>query len=205
MSRGCRLFCHINCVPGQPYAGNLQLAGDQTKGLKHRLAQYRRTLPAVFIASPPDKVALSGCLVAGRGFIQIDASGDVEPCPLSPYCGSNPRVTPLEEAPASPLFKKILASNAVVDKCDGRCALWKRLTWVETLLKGQSPGPKRDRRFDGGRPTTKLLRVGKQFTGCVPPPEPAARTRTHASSGSSQPRRDTDPGRHRPRGGTSHV
>jgi len=134
IGRGCRLFYFINYVPVQPGTDHLQLEPGQVRRLEERLAHFRRNLPALFIAFPHDEIALGGCLAAGRGFLHINAYGDVEPCPFSPYSDRNLNDVSFEEALSSPLFRKILDSGIVLDETDGRCALWKRREWVEGLL-----------------------------------------------------------------------
>jgi len=135
IERGCRLFYYINYVPVQPGTDDLQLDPSQVRALEERLTRYRRRLPALFIAFPHDEVALGGCLAAGRGFLHINAYGDVEPCPFSPYSDTNLRDHSLEEALSSPLLQRILDSGVVLDETDGRCALWKRRQWVAGLLE----------------------------------------------------------------------
>ena len=138
MHRGCRLFYYINYVPVKPGTDHLQLQPAQVRELEQRLARHRRSLPALFIAFPHDEIALGGCLAAGRGFLHINAWGDVEPCPFSPYSDTNLNETPFAEALASPLLESILKRGVVLDETDGRCALWKRRSWVEALL-GEDP------------------------------------------------------------------
>lgn len=134
IARGCRLFYFINYVPVEPGTDELQLDAIQVAELERRLAHYRRTLGALFIAFPHDEMALGGCLAAGRGFVHVNAYGDVEPCPFSPYSDSNLERMTFEEALASPLFRAILASGGL-DETDGRCALWKKREWVAGLVK----------------------------------------------------------------------
>ncbi len=133
IARGCRLFYFINYVPVEPGTDDLELDASQVAELERRLARYRRTLGALFIAFPHDEMALGGCLAAGRGFIHVNAYGDVEPCPFSPYSDSDLNRLTLEQALGSPLFRKILASGTL-DETDGRCALWKKREWVKGLL-----------------------------------------------------------------------
>ena len=66
----------------------------------------------------------------------VNAYGDVEPCPFSPFSDTNLNETPFSDALASPLLQAILQSGVVLDETDGRCALWKRREWVEGLLDG---------------------------------------------------------------------
>lgn len=132
--RGCRLLYYINYVPVQPGTDELQLTTDQVAELGRRLTRYRRTMPALFIAFPNDEMAFGGCLAAGKGFLHINAYGDVEPCPFSPYSDSNLLEVSFREALASPLFRKIRAEEITLDETDGRCALWKRQEWVKGLV-----------------------------------------------------------------------
>ena len=134
IDRGCRLFYFINYVPVQPGTDHLQLETDQVRRLEERLTRSRRSLAALFIAFPHDEVALGGCLAAGRGFVHINAYGDVEPCPFSPYSDRNLNDVSFEEALSSPLLRRVLDSGIVLDETDGRCALWKKREWVRGLL-----------------------------------------------------------------------
>ena len=138
---GCRLFYYINYVPVAEGTEDLQLDPAQVNELEARLIHHRRKLPALFIAFPHDEMALGGCLAAGRGFLHINAYGDVEPCPFSPFSDTNLKDSSFEEALASPLLQHILSSDVVLDETDGQCALWKQREWVKRLLDhGQRSG-----------------------------------------------------------------
>lgn len=43
----------------------------------------------VFLSFSGDEKYVGGCLAAGRGFFHINANGEVEPCPFSPYSDVN--------------------------------------------------------------------------------------------------------------------
>jgi len=133
LKRGCRLFYYINYIPVKPGTEYLQLPGSQVQAFERLLSEYRRSLPCLFIAFPHDEIALGGCLAAGRGFIHINAYGDVEPCPFSPYSDRNLADTSLLEAIQSPLLRRIRESGVHLDETDGRCALWSRQDWVAGL------------------------------------------------------------------------
>jgi MoaA/NifB/PqqE/SkfB family radical SAM enzyme len=164
LRRGCRLFYYINYVPVKPGSDHLQLEPDQVRKLEERLADHRKSLPALFIAFPHDEIALGGCLAAGRGFLHINAYGDVEPCPFSPYSDTNLNETSFAEALASPLLQRVLAGSVVLDETDGRCALWKQRRWVEGLLA-----------------------AGKQESGNSRPPANRVRSEFGAVDGSRNP------------------
>jgi MoaA/NifB/PqqE/SkfB family radical SAM enzyme len=159
--RGCRLFYSINYVPVQPGTDHLQLRPEQVHDLEQRLAWFRKKLPAIFIAFPHDEIALGGCLAAGRGFVHINAYGDVEPCPFSPYSDTNLADASFADALDSPLLQKILQSGVVLDETDGQCALWKKRSWVRSLLEegcageshSDSPGPMPNEGRNGASPT----------------------------------------------------
>lgn len=135
--RGCRLFYFINYVPVEPGTDDLQLGPDEVRLLECRLGQYRRELPALFIAFPHDEAALGGCLAAGRGFVHVNACGDVQPCPFSPYSDRSLTDQTFEQALGSPLFRAILAGGPF-DEADGRCALWARRAWVAELARDRA-------------------------------------------------------------------
>jgi len=138
IERGCKLFYYINYIPVEPGTEESQLEPAQVSELEARLLEYRRKMPALFIAFPHDEMALGGCLAAGRGFLHINAYGDVEPCPFSPYSDVNVRDMTFEEALRSPLLREIRDSGVVLDETDGQCALWKRREWVARLAQKHS-------------------------------------------------------------------
>jgi len=134
LKRGCRLFYYINYIPVEPGTEHLQLRGERVQEFEQLLSEYRKTMPCLFIAFPHDEIALGGCLAAGRGFVHINAYGDVEPCPFSPYSDRNLTQVSLLEAINSPLLRSIRESGVELDETDGQCALWSRKEWVEGLL-----------------------------------------------------------------------
>ncbi|MBE0636197.1 radical SAM protein [Candidatus Bipolaricaulota bacterium] len=137
---GCRLFYYINYIPVESGTEHLQLPGGQVQEFETLLARYRKTLPCLFIAFPHDEIALGGCLAAGRGFVHINAYGDVEPCPFSPYSDRNLNHVSLLDAINSPLLRAIRESGVELDETDGHCALWTRKEWVQGLLAQSEQG-----------------------------------------------------------------
>ncbi|MEE8593504.1 MAG: hypothetical protein V3T03_05195, partial [Candidatus Bipolaricaulota bacterium] len=121
-------------IPVKSGTEHLQLPGPQVQEFERLLSEYRKTMPCLFIAFPHDEIALGGCLAAGRGFVHINAYGDVEPCPFSPYSDRNLAEVSLLEAIQSPLLRSIRESGVKLDETDGLCALWSRKEWVEGLL-----------------------------------------------------------------------
>lgn len=158
LSRGCRLFYYINYIPVEPGTEHLQLPGERSQEFERLLALYRRSLPCLFIAFPHDEIALGGCLAAGRGFVHINAYGDIEPCPFSPYSDRNVSKVSLRDAINSPLLRAIRESEVELDETDGQCALWARKEWVKGLLaQGKQGGEK-----PNATPSQGLLAQGEQ-------------------------------------------
>ncbi len=99
------------------------------------MKSFRSQFPALFIAVPWDEMDVGGCLSAGRGFIHINAEGDVEPCPFAPFSDANLKQVSLKEA----LQSKFLASLRQIPELSkytgGGCALWKNQEKVVSVLR----------------------------------------------------------------------
>ncbi len=133
VQHGCRLFFYINYVPAEPGTESMQLPPEQVQTLTQRLDEYRQAMGSLFISFPQDEVALGGCLAAGRGFVHINAYGDIEPCPFSPYSDRSLRQGSLLEALKSPFLERIRTADVVLDESNGQCALWQEKRWVQQL------------------------------------------------------------------------
>lgn len=177
LKRGCRLFYYINYIPVESDTEHLQLPGPQAQEFEQLLSEYRKTMPCLFIAFPHDEVALGGCLAAGRGFVHINAYGDVEPCPFSPYSDRNLTEVSLLEAIQSPLLRQIRESGVKLDETDGLCALWSRKEWIKGLLAQIEQVEEKDENTT----SPGLLAEGEQLAedgNGIPSPElPAASSR----------------------------
>lgn len=95
---------------------------------------FRKKYPALFIAIPGDEDEIGGCLWAGRGFVHINAAGDVEPCPFAPYSDANLRNMSLKDALQSDFLKRIRENHGRLSEAKGGCALWAEREWVRSLL-----------------------------------------------------------------------
>jgi len=76
----------------------------QRKFMYEKISEYRKTKPIFTIDFWNDGDAVGGCVAGGRGFMHINANGDVEPCAFVHYSDSNIREKTLLEAYKSPLF-----------------------------------------------------------------------------------------------------
>lgn len=131
---GCRLVFLVEYVPAD---GNTEPALDE----KHRLILEARQnelkaryTDMIILSFPGDEKKLGGCLAAGRGFFHINASGDAEPCPFSPYSDISLKNSNLRDALDSALFRQIRENHFEVQNHVGGCVLFPRKSEIENLL-----------------------------------------------------------------------
>ena len=119
---GCRLAIFVEYVPVDDVSKALALTPKEKKRL-YRFCKRRRS-EALHIAFPGNEKLFGGCLAAGRGFVHISASGDVEPCPFAGHADRNITSVPLTEALKSPLLSSIRQKHALLqESAVGGCAL----------------------------------------------------------------------------------
>ncbi|MBP2134208.1 MoaA/NifB/PqqE/SkfB family radical SAM enzyme [Methanomicrobium sp. W14] len=133
VSRGVLAFVYVEYVPIEAGTEDLVLTKEQQSHLREKLHEYCDRFPALFIGFPGDEDAYGGCLAAGRGFVHVSPSGDLEPCPAAPFSDMNLKTVPLEDALKSGLLEKIRKSHGMLTESGGGCALWANREWVKTL------------------------------------------------------------------------
>jgi len=134
VAAGCKLFFFVAYTPVKPGTDEWVITDAQRRDMKVMLASFRREHPAIFIGLPWDEEEQGGCLAAGRGFVHISASGDLEPCPFAPYSDANVRKVPLRQALASPFLSAMRENHESFTETEGGCALWKNREQVKALL-----------------------------------------------------------------------
>ncbi|MGZ4907907.1 MAG: radical SAM/SPASM domain-containing protein [Halobacteriota archaeon] len=131
---GTRLFLLLEYVAFEEKTENWVVTDEQRHSLRQRIAEFRTQLPALFIAIPEDEEQYGGCLSAGRGFVHINAGGDVEPCPATPFSDASVQRMSLREALQSNLLRAIREQGLSLDESEGGCVLWTEREWVRSLL-----------------------------------------------------------------------
>jgi len=131
---GCRFFLFLDYTPTDETTADWVLTYSQRQQVLSRIRALRRRHAALFKAVPWDEQEVGGCLSAGRGFVHINASGDLEPCPFAPYSDVNLKGTPLVEALRSPFLAGLRALPELSQYVGGGCALWKNREQVERVL-----------------------------------------------------------------------
>ncbi|MGI5976706.1 MAG: radical SAM protein [Candidatus Limivicinus sp.] len=84
----------------------LMVSAEQRKFMYDQIQKFRKTKPIFTIDFWNDGDAVGGCVAGGRGYIHINANGDVEPCAFIHYSDSNIREKTLLEAYQAPLFQE---------------------------------------------------------------------------------------------------
>jgi MoaA/NifB/PqqE/SkfB family radical SAM enzyme len=131
---GARVFAYVEYVPMEPGTEHLVLTHEQKQTLSAVLSVFNQKFPALFIGFPGDEDTYDGCLAAGRGFVHVSPSGDLEPCPAAPFSDANLVQVPLEEALRSRLLSRIRDGHGLLTESTGGCALRANRAWVEGMM-----------------------------------------------------------------------
>lgn len=131
---GCKLFFFVEYSPVQEGTEHWELLDKQRDRVMTLMNSFRSKYKSLFIAVPGDEEEIGGCLSAGRGFIHISATGDIEPCPFAPYSDTNLRDSSLKQALQSDFLKTIRQNHNQLHEAEGGCALWVKREWVKSLL-----------------------------------------------------------------------
>jgi len=134
ISHGCRLIAYVEYVPIEEGTSGMALSDKEHDSLNHRITGFSEHYPALFLGFPGDEESYGGCLSAGRGFVHISPSGDLEPCPAAPMSDMNITTVPLREALSSDLLATIRANHQILSESGGGCALWTNRDFVSSLL-----------------------------------------------------------------------
>ena len=131
---GCKFFLFIEYTPTQEGTDDWVLTNDQRSKVRNMMEYYRTKYSALFIAVPWDEDDVGGCLSAGRGFVHISATGDVEPCPFAPFSDTNVRDFSLKDALQSKLCERIRQRPELSVEKGGGCVLWRERELIQSLL-----------------------------------------------------------------------
>lgn len=138
VGKGCKLFFYIEYTPIEDETMNWTLTGEQREKIPEIMKTYRKRFKAIFAGLPAEEKIFGGCLSAGRGFVHINARGDLEPCPFAPFSDVNLREYKLKDALKSKLLEKIRKNREVLEKLEsknnGGCSLWANREWVKSIL-----------------------------------------------------------------------
>ena len=131
---GARAFTFVEYVPMAPGTESLVLTHEQKKTLQAVFSDYNRKFPALFIGFPGDEDTYGGCLAAGRGFVHVSPSGDLEPCPVAPLSDTNLAQVSLKDALQSRLLARLREEPEVLAESEGGCALRANRARVQEIM-----------------------------------------------------------------------
>jgi len=136
-SAGCKVILFVEYVPVDQ--SNIALHDETRAKMAAGIEVLRSKNDKVIIISfPGDEAESGGCLAAGRGFFHINATGNVEPCPFSPYSDLNIKDILLIEAIDSPFFKQLRTNGILETPHTGGCVLFEQEKAVAQMLNHES-------------------------------------------------------------------
>jgi MoaA/NifB/PqqE/SkfB family radical SAM enzyme len=132
---GSQVSIFVDYVPVQAGTEALTLTPEQKAREAQWMRSLRERLPGLFVSLPGDEEQYGGCLAAGRGFVHINPSGHLEPCPFAPFSDADLTKMSLKQALGSD-FLRILRENAdKLEESQGGCTLWENRAWVVEQIK----------------------------------------------------------------------
>ncbi len=132
---GSQFFLYLEYTAIQEGTEDWIVTLEQRSQLMSLMKRYQARWPALFMAVPGGEAEVGGCLAAGRGFVHINANGNLEPCPFAPFSDSNIREMSLKKALQSDLLFNIRQYPEELMPMEGGCVLWKKREWVKSLMK----------------------------------------------------------------------
>ncbi|HOJ97460.1 MAG TPA: radical SAM protein [Methanospirillum sp.] len=129
-----RVFSYVEYVPMTPGTEELVLTHKQKQNLPGILARLNQKYPALFLGFPGDEAYYGGCLAAGRGFVHVSPSGDLEPCPAASYSDANLTEMSLKEGLKSPFLQRLRDIPELLTESAGGCALHENEDMVRKIL-----------------------------------------------------------------------
>lgn len=130
---GCRALFLIEYVPCNGDK-DLCLTDRQKDDLLLQIKTMSKAYSMLAIPLPGDEEYFGGCLAAGRGFLHISSTGNVEACPFAPISDVNLKETSLKVALKSNMLKKIRDNHHLLEESQGGCALYENKNWIKELI-----------------------------------------------------------------------
>lgn len=134
-NKGCKLFFFVEYVPNNEFEMQKCISPSQKKKLPEILENLRNQQKALYVALPGEEDQYGGCLAAGRGFVHISSTGDLEPCPFAPYSDVNVMDMSLRSALKSSFLNKLRNEHGQLKESIGGCTLWENKNWVLSQLE----------------------------------------------------------------------
>lgn len=134
IENGSRLFIYVEYVPVEVGTEPLVLSKADKLRLNEYADKSAKQFLALFVPFPGDEGMYGGCLAAGRGFVYISSSGNLEPCPFAPFSDQNVKTVSLKEALQSKLLSEVRHNHYLLKEGDGGCALWSNREFIKSTF-----------------------------------------------------------------------
>ncbi|MBU1077211.1 MAG: radical SAM protein [Spirochaetes bacterium] len=128
ISKGCRMGFYVAYVPSAKKADLLQVPEKEEQALfRKQVKKFHKDKKIILVHLPDDEYEVGGsCMAAGKGFLHINAQGDIEPCPFAHLAADSLRTSSLRDAVQSKFFKHIRENQDLLQKPHLGCALFER-------------------------------------------------------------------------------
>jgi len=133
---GSQFLAFVEYVPLQPGTESSTLDDIDRRFLLERLKILRQRNKAIVLGFPGDEEQFDGCLAAGRGFLHLSCTGDIEACPAAPFSDMNIRNISVHEALRSPLMKQFREIHHLLKEGQGGCTLWSNRDYIQQEFLG---------------------------------------------------------------------
>ncbi len=143
IEQGCRFGYFVGYVPSAKDAdlALVPLPAEQ-QAFRARVKAFQRGKRIILVQMPEDEYDIGGlCMAAGRGFVHVNALGQVEPCPFAHYAVDSIREVPLRQALASSWLARIRERTDLLGPTHQGCALFEHRLELEQLARQEGARP----------------------------------------------------------------
>jgi MoaA/NifB/PqqE/SkfB family radical SAM enzyme len=143
IARGCRFGYFVGYVPsardGQP---ELVPEPQAQADFRQRVKLFQNQKRIILVQMPEDEYEISGmCMAAGRGFVHVNALGQVEPCPFAHWASDSIRDHSLKAVLAAPWLAALRERKDLLGPTRLGCALFEHRTELEQMSRQWGANP----------------------------------------------------------------
>ncbi len=137
INRGCKMGLFSGYVPyDQNIDQDMVPSPPEQQWFHQQVKQFRRSKDIYLMHIPDDEYEDGGtCLAAGKGFVLINARGELEPCPFSHFACNSLRQKSLKAALKAPVFCYLRDYIKKLDPPQLGCVLYAHREILEEKFK----------------------------------------------------------------------
>lgn len=143
ISRGCRFGYFVGYVPSaEDRDPALVPLPEEQAAFRGRVKAFQRNKRIILVQMPEDEYEIGGlCMAAGRGFVHVNALGQVEPCPFAHWAKDSVRAGSLKAALGSPWLARIRERTDLLGPTHQGCALFEHRQELAELAREAGAQP----------------------------------------------------------------